>query len=87
MTVEHAAPRSTDHEAGHCGAHRAHGERESHLFRTAVREFVDNYHNEPPHQGLGNELIAPATTVIGSGQIQCLERLGGLLKFYHRQAA
>ena len=34
-----------------------------------------------------NELIAPQTTVIGTGQIKCRERLGGLLKFYYRQAA
>jgi transposase InsO family protein len=59
---------------------------EAHL-RTAVREFVHHYHDERPHQGLGNELIAPQTTVIGTGQIKCRERLGGLLKFYYRQAA
>jgi putative transposase len=59
---------------------------EEHL-RTAVREFVHHYHDERPHQGLGNELIAPQTTVIGTGQIKCRERLGGLLKFYYRQAA
>ena len=48
---------------------------------------VDLYHEERPHQGLGNELIAPKTPVIGTGQIQCRGRLGGLLKFYHREAA
>jgi transposase InsO family protein len=31
---------------------------EAHL-RTAVREFVHHYHEERPHQGLDNELIAP----------------------------
>jgi putative transposase len=31
---------------------------EEHL-RAAVREFVDHYHEERPHQGLGNELIPP----------------------------
>jgi len=59
---------------------------EGHL-RAAVREFVDHYHQERPHQGLGNELIAPKTTVIGTGQVKCRERLGGLLKFYYREAA
>ena len=59
---------------------------EAHL-RTAVREFVHHYHDERPHQGLGNELIAPETMVIGTGQTECRERLGGLLKFYYRQAA
>src|SRR6516162_4487578 len=28
----------------------------------------------------------PTTTVIGTGPITCRERLGGLLKFYHREA-
>jgi len=59
---------------------------EGHL-RAAVREFVHHYHEERPHQGLGNELIAPSTTVIGTGQMNCRERLGGLLKFYYREAA
>jgi transposase InsO family protein len=59
---------------------------EGHL-RAVVREFVDHYHEERPHQGLGNELIAPMTTVIGTGQMKCRERLGGLLKFYYREAA
>src|SRR5262245_59451717 len=59
---------------------------EGHL-RAAVREFVHHYHEERPHQGLGNELIAPQTTLIGTGQMKCCERLGGLLKFYYRDAA
>ena len=37
-------------------------------------------------RGLGNELIAK-TTLIGTGEIQSCERLGGLLKFYYREAA
>ncbi|HJZ76442.1 MAG TPA: integrase core domain-containing protein [Vicinamibacterales bacterium] len=59
---------------------------EGHL-QAAVREFVHHYHEERPHQGLDNELIAPKTTVIGTGQMKCRERLGGLLKFYYREAA
>ena len=59
---------------------------EGHL-RAAVREFVHHYHKERPHQGLGNERIAPKTTVIGTGPVQCRARLAGLLKFYHREAA
>ena len=59
---------------------------EKHL-RTAVRAFVDHYHEERPHQGLGNELIAPKTTLLGPGPVRCRERLGGVLKFYYRQAA
>ena len=59
---------------------------EPHL-RAAVRAFMLHYHEERPHQGLGNELIAPRTTVIATGRITCRERLGGLLKFYDREAA
>jgi putative transposase len=59
---------------------------EKHL-RAAVREFVDHYHEERPHQGLGNELIAPQAKVIGTGTLKCRERLGGVLKFYYREVA
>jgi transposase InsO family protein len=59
---------------------------EPHL-RAAVRAFIEHYHKERPHQGLDNELIAPARTVIGTGPITCRARLGGLLKFYDREAA
>lgn len=48
---------------------------------------VDLYHEERPHQGLGNELIAPKTTSIGTDPVKCRARLGGLLKFYYREAA
>ena len=59
---------------------------EPHL-RAAVRAFMHHYHEERPHQGLGNKLLAPKTTVIGTGPIECRERLGGLLRFYYREAA
>ena len=60
------------------------GERHLHA---AVREFVGHYHEERPQQGLKNELLAPQTTVIRTGRVKCRERLGGLLKFYYREAA
>jgi putative transposase len=52
---------------------------EGHLG-AALREFVRHYHEERPHQGLGNERIAPKTTVIGTGPVRCRKRLGGVLK-------
>jgi len=58
---------------------------EGHL-RRAVDEFVRHYHEERPHQGLGNQFIAPQTH-IGTGATKCRERLGGWLKFYYREAA
>jgi transposase InsO family protein len=51
---------------------------EKHL-RAAVRVFVDHYHQERPHQRLGNELIAPNTTSLGPGPVRCRERVHGEL--------
>src|SRR5262245_27107282 len=58
---------------------------ETHL-RAAIRAFVEHYHEERPHQSLGNALIAPKITSCGPGPVRCRERLGGLLKFYYRAA-
>jgi putative transposase len=59
----------------------------SHL-NYVVREFLRYYHDERPHQGLGNVLPAKLPSVTDSGgEIVCRERLGGLLKHYERVAA
>ena len=57
-------------------------------LRRAIRDFVAHYHAERNHQGLDNRTIEPAKRS-GSdiGATQCLERLGGLLRFYHRAVA
>jgi len=57
-------------------------------LENAVCEFVEHYHAERNHQGLGNELIEPVND-LGSDadRIECRERLGGMLKYYHRRAA
>jgi hypothetical protein len=47
---------------------------------------VAHYHGERNHQGLGNELIAPETRPLRGTQVRCRERLGGLLRYYHRAA-
>ena len=58
------------------------------MFRHAVSEFVRHYHAERNHQGLKNKIIEPDNSVGKSdGEIVCRERLGGLLKYYHRLAA
>jgi putative transposase len=57
-------------------------------LRRAVREFMEHYHHERNHQGLSNRLIFPlAAQTKGDGRIASRERLGGLLKYYHRPAA
>ena len=57
-------------------------------LRNATREFLAHYHAERNHQGLENKLIDPGERVgRQGGTIQCRERLGGMLKYYHRAAA
>jgi putative transposase len=51
-----------------------------------VREYVAHYNLERNHQGLGNRL-APQQDNHAVGPIRRRERLGGLLNFYHRNAA
>jgi putative transposase len=52
----------------------------------AVDGFVAHYHRERNHQGLGNRLIAPEVRGLVGTHIRCHERLGGLLRYYHRAA-
>jgi transposase InsO family protein len=54
-----------------------------------LNEYVDHYHQERNHQGKGNVLLFPRSSPAGEpeGTIQCRERLGGLLKYYEREAA
>ena len=57
-------------------------------LRTAVGQFLEHYHGERNHQGLGNQLIDPGEEVGQSqGAVKCRERLGGLLRYYYRDAA
>ncbi|CAM2006629.1 Transposase [Acanthopleuribacter pedis] len=48
-----------------------------------LREYVTHYHEERPHQGLGNRLISGEQGQ-SQGKIRRRTRLGGLLSFYHR---
>jgi putative transposase len=54
----------------------------------ALKQFVTHYHTERNHQGLGNQIIN-AGDEIGKkvGDVECRERLGGMLRYYHREAA
>ncbi len=57
-------------------------------LRRAFTEFVRHYHRERNHQGLGNALIE-ADECVGrlDGNVRCCKRSGGLLDYYHREAA
>jgi putative transposase len=58
-------------------------------LRRALSEFVEHYHAERNHQAKGNVLLFPRDTDIDREQqhVQCRERLGGLLRYYHQEAA
>jgi Homeodomain-like domain/Integrase core domain len=57
-------------------------------LRRALSEYVEHFHAERNHQGKGNVLLFPrATNVHRDGPVQCRERLGGLLRYYHQEAA
>jgi putative transposase len=57
-------------------------------LRRAVSEFAFHYHTERNHQGLENKIIQPDFAEFpNSGLIRCRQRLGGLLRYYYREAA
>ena len=50
--------------------------------------FLAHYHRERNHQGVDNRLIDPGEEVGRiAGEVECRERLGGILRYYHRKAA
>jgi putative transposase len=54
----------------------------------AIQQYLAHYHHERNHQGLDNQLIAREGAVGGhTGPVGRRERLGGLLSYYHREAA
>jgi transposase InsO family protein len=58
------------------------------MLRNAIREYLAHYCEERNHQGIGNKILEPSAEVgQADGEIECRERLGGLLRYYHRQAA
>ncbi|HPC17814.1 MAG TPA: integrase core domain-containing protein [Candidatus Hydrogenedentes bacterium] len=57
-------------------------------LRRAPTQFEAHYHDERNHQGLGNNLIEAGEEVGHiEGNITCRNRLGGMLRYYYRQAA
>ena len=59
-------------------------------LRTALTQFQEHYLSERNRQGKGNVLLFPAADELpktSGPSIECRERLGGLLKYYHQRAA
>ena len=57
----------------------------------AVDQYIEHYHTERPHQGIGNIILFPSNSPEAdppesAGPVLCRKRLGGLLKYYHRAA-
>jgi len=54
----------------------------------AIQQYLTHYHMERNHQGLDNQLIVREGAVgCQTGPVVRRERLGGLLSYYHREAA
>lgn len=60
---------------------------ERHL-RLILQKYIEHYHGERNHQGLDNRLVkrAPASVTPGA-DTRRRQRVGGLLNYYHRDAA
>lgn len=60
----------------------------SSLERT-LSDYVAHYHHERNHQGRRNQLLQGVGAVSNRchGRVQRRQRLGGMLNFYHREAA
>jgi hypothetical protein len=57
-------------------------------LRRALSEYVEHYHAERNHQGKSNVLLFRRVTQTHREEpVQCRERLGGLLRYYHQEAA
>ena len=57
-------------------------------LRRALKNFCEHYHGER-NQGRANKLLFPPPGPRRGiqGSIRCQERVGGLLKYYHREVA
>jgi len=59
-------------------------------LRRVLRDYVTHFHEERNHQGKGNVLLFPSSQeplTCRNLSVCCRERLGGLFKYYHREAA
>ena len=59
-------------------------------LKRVLREYVTHFHQERNHQGKGNVLPFPLkqpSSPRSERSVRCRERLGGLFKYYHREAA
>ncbi|MGE3110099.1 MAG: integrase core domain-containing protein [Phycisphaerales bacterium] len=58
---------------------------ERHL-RRVIDSYIEHYHLDRNHQGLGNRLIDGEPSTVPAERVESRERLGGMLRSYHRAA-
>jgi len=56
-------------------------------LRRCLTSYLAHYHGERNHQGKENVILFPSESVEGSDPREGRKRLGGLLKYYYRDAA
>ena len=59
-------------------------------LRRTLSDYLARFHQERNHQGKGNVLLFPLnrqSAPSSNRPVRCRERLGGLRKYYHREAA
>ncbi|MHC5109631.1 MAG: integrase core domain-containing protein [Planctomycetota bacterium] len=57
-------------------------------LRRTINEFVEFYHHERTHQEIGNRIVDPIQNIGDTnGAVKYQVRLGGILRYYYRQAA
>ena len=60
---------------------------EGHL-RWLLKEYVTHCNGERTHRGLGNKLIEDQGRAVNlNTPVRCRKRVGGLLRYYEREAA
>ena len=63
---------------------------EERSLRRALQQYLEHYHKERNHQGKENLILFPLKREAARNRkaaVRCRERLGGLLKYYEREAA
>jgi putative transposase len=57
-------------------------------LRSAIHAFLEHFHAKRNHQGFANRVIESGEEIIRrDGEVLCRERLGGMLRYYYREAA
>ena len=57
-------------------------------LRRAMKDYIAHYHTERNHQGKNNLLLFHRISKTDHAKpVRCRDRLGGLLRYYHQEAA